>query len=232
MPIAVPIWLLCLLVGVSQSGELIFSAGLPSIACDLNLETKTAQLCSAFYYIGFTIGILFFGRVSDILGRKKSLLIGFTIYTISSLIIVFLDDIYTLIFFRIFQAFGGSAGSIIPQAISRDSYQGRALARVYSTISIVICCIPTIGSTIGGFIVDHSSWRYNTSFLALLGSVMFAICFFMLRETNNPETTDKSARFFGVVRMIFKDKRVLQRCNYSVNSKNTDSQLISLIFSS
>ena len=130
MPIAVPIWLLCLLVGTSQSSEVIFSAGLPSIANDLNLQTKTAQLCSAFYYIGFTAGLLFFGRISDFFGRKNSLLVGFAIYSTASFIIIFSNNIYTLIFWRLLQAFGGSAGSIIPQAISRDSYQGLSLIHI------------------------------------------------------------------------------------------------------
>ncbi|CAG2175416.1 unnamed protein product, partial [Oppiella nova] len=73
---------------------------------------------------GFAFGILSLGRFSDIWGRRPIILFGLLIYIISSISSIFVINIKMLMILRFCQAFGASVGSVIGQAMARDSYQG------------------------------------------------------------------------------------------------------------
>jgi DHA1 family bicyclomycin/chloramphenicol resistance-like MFS transporter len=209
MQAVLPLWLLFILVGTSQASEIIFTAGLPDLARDLNLQNKVAQLCSAFYFFGFTIGVFSFGRISDIFGRRKSLLVGISLYCIASLNICFVSNIYALIFCRLFQALGASSLSIISQAIARDSYHGRQLANIYSILSIIICFVPSASASIGGYIVEHFSWRYNVAFLLCIGIILLFTCLYFLPETTKHNQKDAKSSFFQITCKMLLDKKIL-----------------------
>jgi MFS family permease len=209
MSYAVPLWLLFFLVSVAQSIEIIFSSALPNLATDLQLPNKMAQLCSACYFFGFTIGTFSFGRFSDFFGRKVSIIIGISIYCIASFIILFIDNVYVLMLCRLIQAFGASACSIISQAMARDCYSGSKLAWVYNIISIIICFVPALSSSIGGFIVEHFSWRYNVGFLLCVGLLLLFFCICFLSETSQLSKIDKKSSFLLVIKKMLLDKNVM-----------------------
>ena len=209
MQVIAPIWVLFFLVATSQSSEIIFTTALADLAKNLNLSVNIAQLCSVFYFCGFTFGIVLAGRLSDRVGRKNVIIPGLAIYCIFSILITEISNVYLLFFYRFFQAFGISTCSIIPQAIVRDCYQGRQLARAYSIISIAICLVPTVASSIGGLIVEYFSWRANIEFLSILGAFALVVCVIFLPETAKLQSIDHSTSFLKIALMLARDRRVL-----------------------
>jgi Bcr/CflA subfamily drug resistance transporter len=204
-----PYWILFFGTSLAQASEIVFSSGLLSLANELGLSTQVAQLCSAFYFLGITFGILLFGRMSDLFGRRKSLLVGIGIYSTTSFIIIFINNIYLLIFCRFFQALGVSSCSVISQAVARDCYRGRELAKIYSMIATIMCFTPTFASTIGGFIVEHSSWRYNVGLLMTLGTTLFLCYYRFLPETSGYSELDKTTSFLTIAKKMISDKLVI-----------------------
>ncbi len=202
--------LLYFLISLSTLTETIYSAALPEIAEKLNTEGGIAQLSTTAYYIGFSIGIFTLGRVSDIYGRRPVVLFGISFYIISTFLISLSTNIEFFIMMRVFQAYGASVGSVIAQSMARDSYKGWELSYLYASVSMIMSVVPSIGSAIGGYIVEYyGHWQYVFRFLILLAGILLLIYIKFLPETNPNIGAGRNNRFYYVLRTALKDKLLL-----------------------
>ncbi len=122
-------FLIYCLVSLSTLSETIFSAALPDLSIKLNADGGMAQLSSTSYYLGFAVGIFTLGRVSDLFGRRPVVLFGITVYIFAALALSYATSIEAFIVLRFVQAYGASVGSVVGQAMTRDSYKGWELFR-------------------------------------------------------------------------------------------------------
>jgi Bcr/CflA subfamily drug resistance transporter len=205
----IPPLLLYCLVSLSTLTETIYSAALPDITKGLNTDGGMAQLSTTVYYFGFALGIFTLGRVSDVFGRKPVVLFGISFYAVSSFLISFSVNIEMFIALRFFQAYGASVGSVIGQAMTRDSYRGWELSYMYASVAMIMAVVPSVGSTIGGYIVEYSNWPTVFRFLTLLSGCLLIIYAIFLPETNAYTGVARSHRFFTVVKVAIKDKVLL-----------------------
>jgi len=205
----VQVWMLLCLFGLSHATETACSAALPNISEDFNISGNYAQLTSSVYFLGFAIGILSLGRVSDIFGRRPVILAGLGLYIISSFLSIFANDINVLIALRFCQAFGASVGSVIGQAMARDSYEGRELSYVYASLSMGLALIPSLGSALGGYVVEYFSWRYIFLILSIIAGFFLILYFKYLPETNPYIGIARSNRYFTILKIVIRDKIVL-----------------------
>lgn len=205
----VPPLLLYCLISLSTLTETVYSAALPDITRSLNTEGGIAQLSTTVYYFGFALGIFTLGRVSDVFGRRPVVLFGISFYAISSFLISFSTNIEMFITLRFFQAYGASVGSVIGQAMTRDSYRGWELSYMYASVAMIMAVVPSVGSAIGGYIVEYSSWPTVFRFLTLLSSFLLIIYIIFLPETNAHTGVARSHRFFSVVKVAVRDKVLL-----------------------
>lgn len=202
----IPAWMLLCLFTLSPITETIYTSGLPSITEYFNTDGSTTQITSSLYYLGFALGILTLGRLSDIYGRRPVVLFGLCIYAISSIISIFAPNIETLMLARFVQAFGVSVGSVIGQAMARDSYQGSELSYVYASLSPWLLFIPSLGSSIGGYIIEYSSWHYTFVFFSLTGTVLLTLYCKILPETNPYINFSQTSKYFEVLKVVIRDK--------------------------
>jgi DHA1 family bicyclomycin/chloramphenicol resistance-like MFS transporter len=202
----IPPLLIYMLVSLSTLTETIYSAALPDIAEKLHTSGGIAQLSTTAYYCGFAIGIFTLGRVSDIFGRKPVVLFGISFYAICALLISYSPNIETFICLRFLQAYGASVGSVVGQAMTRDSYKGWELSYMYASVAMVMAVVPSIGSAIGGYIVEYSNWQYVFRFLTILATSLLLIYIRFLPETNAHIGVARNNRFFSVVKIALQDK--------------------------
>lgn len=206
----IPPILLYFLISLSTLTETIYSAALPEIAQQLNTLGSVAQLSTTAYYIGFAIGIFTLGRISDIYGRRPVILFGIFFYIIATFLISLSTNIEFFITMRIFQAYGASVGSVVAQSMARDSYKGWDLSYIYASVSMIMSIVPSIGSAIGGYIIEYSQeWQYIFRFLILLAGTSLLIYIKFLPETNANIGSSKSYKFRGVLKAAMKDKILL-----------------------
>ncbi len=206
----IPQVLLYCLISLSTLTETIYSAALPEIAQQLNTEGSVAQLSTTAYYIGFAVGIFTLGRISDMYGRRPVVLFGISFYIVATFLISLSTNIEFFITMRIFQAYGASVGSVIAQSMARDSYRGWELSYIYASVSMIMSIVPSVGSAIGGYIIEYSQeWQYVFRFLILLAGILLLIYTKFLPETNANIGSSKSYKFRGVLKAAMKDKILL-----------------------
>ena len=108
---------------VNVLGPLSTEAQVPAledIAEDLHTTSQWVQLTITIYMLSFGASQLVFGTLSDMYGRRNTLLVGLIIYTLTNLGCGLAPNIVALNIFRAIQAMGSGAGMVIVYAIARD----------------------------------------------------------------------------------------------------------------
>jgi len=205
----IPIPLLLSLFGLSHATERVCSPALPQISDSLNVPDSLVQMSSSVYFAGFALGIVIIGRLSDKIGRRPLVLLGLGLYSIASILCSHATNGYSLLLFRFFQAFGVSVGSVLAQAMARDSFEGRDLAQVYVGVAISLSFIPSIGLILGGYLVEYISWNSNFWLLASGGILLLTLCSFSLPETNKYIGTNQADTYYNILKRILTDRKVL-----------------------
>jgi MFS family permease len=121
--VAPALWILVLIAGLPLLSESAYSPALPAMAHDLKTSAGMAENTLAIYLVGLAFGTLFWGYISDLLGRKPCILAGFGLFAAACLGCYSSTSIEMLMGFRLLQALGGSVGSVLSQAVARDAFQ-------------------------------------------------------------------------------------------------------------
>ena len=205
----IPAWMLLSLFVLSPTTESMYSAALPNLTKYFGITASSAQLTSTLYFLGFATGILSLGRISDLWGRRLVVLFGITLYIVSSVASIFAINVEMLMCTRFFQAFGASVGSVVAQAMARDSYQGAQLSYVYTSIAVWLAFLPSLGTSIGGYVVEYGGWKYIFLFLSLLYSAILLVYYRLLPETNPYIAYSQNNSYLQVINTVLRDKSVL-----------------------
>lgn len=203
-----PIRLIVLIVGLPQLSETVYTPSLPAIAHALCTSDSMIEYTLTIYLFGFAIGTLIWGILSDRWGRKSCVLIGLLIFMSGCVGCYLSTDITALMISRFIQAFGGSIGSVLGQAICRDAFHGPALGKVYSVTGSALAFFPAIGPVIGGFIAEHFGWPCIFLFLLAFSMFLSVVVVFRLPETHHLRDRT-SVPFRRVVLSLLKDKKVM-----------------------
>jgi DHA1 family bicyclomycin/chloramphenicol resistance-like MFS transporter len=206
-----PVWLLAFIAFLPQLTETIYSPTLTEIAHEYGVASYLIELTITIFFIGFAFGGLMWGKLSDYYGRKKILLISLIVYMVGCVLCFYASNIYELFFARIMQALGAGSGSIVGQTISRDSFSGKELAKVYSIVMAALASSPAFGPVLGGVIAEHLKWQYVFVVLMLLAVGQWLLILLFLPETNHHIGLSKSNLRLVAGRML-KDRVVVINC--------------------
>jgi len=202
------IWLIVLIVGLPQLSETVYTPSLPEISMFLNTTGSIIEYTLTIYLFGFSVGTFFWGCFSDRFGRKPSVLLGLIVFIIGCVLCFKSESIELLMIGRFIQAFGGSIGSVVGQAICRDAFHGNAIGRVYSIIGTALSIFPALGPIIGGFIAENFGWQNIFIFLILFAILLFAFVCIFLSETHKYEK-DNVTSIKNVFLSLISDKKVI-----------------------
>lgn len=180
-------FLLALLVSFPQISETIYTPSLPELAKLFHSSENLMQQTLSIYFWGFALGVFCFGRLCDLIGRKKSMLLGILIYTLASALCLLVKSIEFLMFARFIQALGASVGSVVTQTMLRDTYRGEERAKIFSKLTAIIAFAPAIGPAIGSRLSYLFSPMANFWFLFFMG-VILLFGSTRLKETLNNES--------------------------------------------
>lgn len=167
----------------------MYLPALPSMGGSLNASQGAVQWSLTAFFIVIGVCQLFYGPLSDMVGRKPPIYLGLALFTIGSIGSSLAPSIEVLIGFRIVQAFGACAGMVIPRAIVRDLFTGHEATRLMSMLMLVVSVSPILAPLTGSFIIVAYGWRAVFATLTIAAAVAF-----LLAYTQLPETRPKSLR--------------------------------------
>jgi Bcr/CflA subfamily drug resistance transporter len=164
----------------------MYLAAFPVIATEFAISETAVQFTLTGTLIGFAVGQLVIGPMSDALGRRRPLIVASLLHVVASLGCAVAQAIEVLAVLRVVQGFGGAAGAVLAMAVVRDLYQGNDAAVMMSRLMLVMGVAPILAPSIGGLVVDLSTWRVIFVILAALGLMAVAIGVFAMPETLPP----------------------------------------------
>ncbi len=118
-----------------------------------------AQLVITVFVLGLGLGTFLAGPLSDALGRKRVILWGIALYMSAATVAALTESIEMLLLARFVQGLGSAAPRVVTQAMMRDLFSGRAMARVMSFTMAVFILVPAVAPLIGAGIAALFGWR-------------------------------------------------------------------------
>jgi MFS transporter, DHA1 family, multidrug resistance protein len=183
----------------------LYLPALPQMVEVFNTDQSMVNLTLSSYFVTYAFGLLFWGPLSEKFGRKPILLIGLASYMVASVICAMTNSIEQLIGARIFQAFAGSAITVIATAIVKDLYDGREREKIMATIMSLVIIAPMVAPVFGAFLLKIASWRMMFVTLAIFGAFasVLACCY---RETLETKYQGSMFRSWGRMGVVMKNR--------------------------
>jgi MFS family permease len=147
---------------ITMYGETMLLPAIPDIITEFNISYNTAPWILTAYLIAGAVMTPIAGKLSDIYGRKKMVLIIMIIYIIGISLGGLSSNITILIISRVIQGIGISMFPIA-FGIVRDQFPPKKLAIGVGTFSAMFAAGSVVGLAIGGSIIQYFGWR-NTFF--------------------------------------------------------------------
>ncbi|MDO8213176.1 multidrug effflux MFS transporter [Conexibacter sp. CPCC 206217] len=165
----------------------MYTPALPQVADDLGTSTSSAQLTIALFLVGLALGQLVFGELSDVFGRRRPLLVGLALFTVSSILCASATTLPLLCLGRILQGAAGASGIVIARSIVRDLYGLEDSARYYSRLTLIYGVAPMVAPLIGSAVAGATSWHGVFVANAIFGVLLVSAVALKLPETLAPE---------------------------------------------
>ena len=196
-----PRWLVVGLMMFPQIVETIYSPVLTHIATAFRVSEGQASQTLSVYFLAFAAGVVCWGRLCDLIGRRPAMLAGLLTYGAGTLLALLATQFETLLLARVIAAFGAAVGSVVTQTMLRDSYQGSDLARVFSVMGIALSLSPVLGLVSGGLLADGLGYVGVFGALLALAIGLLLMACWQLPETR-PATTQRVALWPLACRMV------------------------------
>lgn len=180
----------------SSINQTIVSTAMPRIIAILGGMDHYTWVVT-IYMLTSTIATVLVGKLSDIYGRKPFILTGIVLFIIGAFLSGFSKDIFQLIAYRGIQGLG--AGVIMSSAFTAvgDLFAPRERGKWTGVMMAVFGFSSVIGPALGGFIVDHMSWKWVFWIFLPIGIVAFIMILTMFPKTARRES--ESIDYWGSI---------------------------------
>ncbi len=169
------------------------------------------QLVVSLLFAGLAIGQLFYGPLSDSIGRKPAIYTGFALFIVGSILSMVSTDYELMLAGRFLQGIGAAGPRTVSVALIRDRFHGSEMARVMSFIMTVFILVPIFAPALGQVILIFAGWR--TIFAVFVVLAVMTMVWLGLRQ---PETLDKADRKPFTLRNVATAFVVVIRCRPTV----------------
>jgi MFS transporter, DHA1 family, multidrug resistance protein len=175
--------LLAMLTALGPLSMDMYLPSLPDITHVLAAPTARTQLTVSSYLIGFAVGQVVYGPLSDRYGRRPVVLAAVALYLASTLACAAARSVDPLIAARFFQGVGGSGAIVLARAIVRDLYSGVRAARELSLMGSISAFAPIVAPMIGGILQTAFGWRASFICMSIGAVVTVLVAARLLPET-------------------------------------------------
>ncbi len=155
----------------------------PDIARELGVSGAAVQLTITLNFLGYCLGALAYGPLSDRYGRRKMMLGGNVVMLLGALGCAVATNMEFLLASRFVQGIGASTAVVLVFVIIGDVYEGMAAMKMYGVMNAAMSVLMTAAPPVGGFVNHAIGWRGNYFVVFAITALSLLLMFFFLPET-------------------------------------------------
>jgi EmrB/QacA subfamily drug resistance transporter len=188
---------MCFALFMLMLDNTVVNVALPSIQDDFGSSLSGLEWTVNGYLLSFGVLLVTGGRLGDIFGRRRTFLIGVTIFALSSAAAGAAPDTATLIVSRVVQGLGGALMMPATLSIVTHAFEPHERGKAIGTWAGVSALALAIGPVVGGLLTEHVSWRaiFYLNIPVAIGAVIATL--FAVRESRD-ETVGREIDYLGV----------------------------------
>lgn len=180
-------------------------AGLPALSIDISsptlvelpaaLATTTfvAGLTLSLFMLGFALGLMLGGRISDRIGRRPVLLSALSTFIVSGIACALSQSGLLLVAARFLQGAGAGGCSVLAYAMVQDLFEGEAARSKRSYITVILGVVPVLAPALGAGLSALAGWRSVYVILIVAGALLFIFSASALDESLRRRTPEPGA---------------------------------------
>jgi MFS transporter, DHA1 family, multidrug resistance protein len=184
---------------------------LPALTADLATSPSATQLSLTSCLVGLALGQLVAGPLSDVLGRRRPMLIGAAGFAVVSVLCAVAPTVEVLVALRLAQGLLGAVGIVVARAVVRDTSDATTSARAFATLMLVSGVAPIVAPVLGGQLLRVTSWRGVFVVLAVYGALSGLAVLLAVRESlpRSRRRSGSAAATAASFRVLLGDRRVV-----------------------
>ena len=198
--------LIAFLAGIPALSTDMYLPALPFLREEWNQPLVMVNMTLVVFFLSFCSCLLLVGPISDRYGRRPPLLVGLTIYVISSLVCSISTCAEMMIAARIFQGAGAASAASLSMAICRDVFDADNRERALAHIAVIMALAPMLAPVIGGWIMSILSWPWVFLVQACMGAMAF-LGVLMIEEPMTEFNVSKPSQILNGYIRLFKNTR-------------------------
>lgn len=162
----------------------LYSPSLPAIADYFHANSNLVQATIGFYMLGYAVGQMFLGVLSDCWGRRHILIYSGIFFVIVSMISIFSNSIHMLIICRLLQGVGVAGLGVVIRAVASDCYSSIELNKKVALVSTSWALGPILGPLLGGYIQQYLNWQADFYLFTIYSAITVIYIYFFFPETH------------------------------------------------
>lgn len=174
--------ILTLLISFASVGAVVFTPGLPNIADYFGISNKIAQYTVTWYLVGYALGQLIYGPLTNRFGSISTIKIGASIAVLGSIgciLAYYINSYNVLIISRVVMALGAACGLKMTFTLSSKLFSHEESARVMGLLTMAFAITPGLGVYLGGILVTKFNWTSPFYLMVLYGAAIFLLSSFL-----------------------------------------------------
>jgi DHA1 family bicyclomycin/chloramphenicol resistance-like MFS transporter len=183
---------------LTQLTLLLYTPALPAMSHAMGVTTQQMLFTFSLLLMGYTLGNLFWGTLSDYLGRRATLLMGLVSYFFISCLVSLANGYFIFSIFLIAHGFVAATFTSVGNAMLKDIFGAEKVAKVISYVGIAMATTPAIAPVIGSNLFHYLGWHAIYYFVAIYSLIMLIGVLIFVPTTLNNTTAEKPRFIQGV----------------------------------
>ena len=177
----------------------VVNAALPALQSGLGARLSEVQWVVESYALFLAAFLLLGGSLGDLYGRRKVFAVGVVLFGLASVLCGLAPNVLALIAARALQGAGGAL--LVPGSLAliSASFPAEERGRAIGTWSGFTAITTALGPVLGGWLVQHGSWRWVFFINLPIAVMVLALTWLRVPESRNPELSHESIDWIGAL---------------------------------
>lgn len=160
----------------------------PDIARAFQVSEEVIEGTISLNFFGFCISALFYGPLSDRLGRRSTLLLGTVLFLIGSLSCALASSIEMILISRFVQGLGAAGSFVVVFTMISDAYKEKEATYWIGLLNAILTATMALSPILGGYLNLYFGWNSCYTCVAVITTIQLVLLYFYLPETRQGQS--------------------------------------------